>query len=82
MSIELTESYFKPKFDFGILHFYTSLFKGEIMDREELTAAINSGPTRIYMNDKREYEIAVREEALITDIAAHILYRSKTDGKL
>ncbi len=52
------------------------------MDREELNAAIKSGPIKILINDGREYEIAAPDEALITDIAAHVLYRSKTDGKL
>ncbi len=52
------------------------------MDREELTTAIKAGPIRIHMNDGKEYDIAAPEEALVTDIAAHVLYRSKTDGKL
>jgi hypothetical protein len=52
------------------------------MDREELTAALKAGPIKILMNDGREYNIAAPDEALITDIAAHVLYRSETDGKL
>ncbi len=52
------------------------------MDREELIAMIKAGPVRILMNDGREYDIAAPDEALITDIAAYVLYRSKTDGKL
>jgi hypothetical protein len=52
------------------------------MDREELMALLKSGPIKIYMNDGREYAIDAPDEALITDIAAHVLYRSTTDGKL
>lgn len=51
------------------------------MDREELKAAINSGPVRIHVCDGREYEIAAPDEALISDAAAHVLNRSQTDGK-
>lgn len=52
------------------------------MDREELKAMIKAGPVKIYMNDGREYEVVAPDESLITDIAAYVLYRSTTDGKL
>ena len=52
------------------------------MDREELVALMNEGPIRIHMNDGREYTVVNPGEAIVSDISAHVLYRSETDGKL
>jgi len=51
------------------------------MDREELMALIRKGPVRILMNDGESYEVAGSEFAVVSDIAASVLYRA-VDGKL
>jgi hypothetical protein len=52
------------------------------MDRLELKAMIAAGPVKICMNDGKVYKVAAPDEALITDIAAYVLYRSASDNKL
>jgi hypothetical protein len=57
-------------------------YEGAIkMDREELTSLIAEGPVRITMNNGRVFDIPNREFAVVSDIAAHVLYRAE-DGKL
>ncbi len=51
------------------------------MDREELLALMKAGPIRVRMNDGEVYSIAAPAEAIVSDIAAHVLYRTD-DGKL
>jgi len=50
------------------------------MDREELTELISKGPVRIRMNDGQVYTIESSEFAIVSDIAASVLYRAE-DGK-
>jgi hypothetical protein len=50
------------------------------VDREELTNLIAEGPVRITMNSGRTFDIPNREFAIVSDIAAHVLYRAE-DGK-
>ena len=52
------------------------------MDRKELLAMIEAGPIIIRMNDGREYSVEHPREALVTDIAAYVMYRDEEDGKL
>ncbi len=51
------------------------------MDREELMDLIRKGPVVIRMNDGAEYTVDGVEQALVTDISAHVLHRSESDGK-
>jgi len=51
------------------------------VDREELMQAIRTGQIVIRMNDGREYAVDGVETAMVTDIAAHVLYRSEKDSK-
>ncbi len=51
------------------------------MDREELMALIREGPVRILMNDGESYTVPGAEFAIVSDIAASVLYRAK-DGKM
>ncbi len=51
------------------------------MDRKELMDAIRKGPLRIRMNDGSEYLIDGLETAVVSDIAAHVLYRDEQDNK-
>jgi len=51
------------------------------MDRKELMAAIRKGPILIRMNDGSEYVVENMEMAMVSDIAAHVLYRDEEDGK-
>ncbi len=51
------------------------------MDREELTTLISEGPVLIRMNDGRQYTIESSEFAIVSDIAASVLYRAD-DNKL
>ena len=50
------------------------------MDREELNALIAKGPVRIHMNDGQSYFVPSPEFALVSDIAAAVLYLAD-DGK-
>jgi hypothetical protein len=51
------------------------------MDRQELNKLIAEGAVRITMNSGRTFDITSREFALVSDIAAYVLYRAE-DGKL
>lgn len=50
------------------------------MDREELMKIIREGPVRITMNDGRSFEVPGPETAVVSDIAASVLYQAN-DGK-
>lgn len=51
------------------------------MDRETLSQAIKRGPVRVTMNDGSQYLIPNMEMAIVSDIAAIVLYRAE-DGKM
>ena len=51
------------------------------MDREELRSLIAEGPVRITMNSGRTFDVPNREFALVSDVAAYVLYRAE-DGRL
>lgn len=51
------------------------------MDREELTQLIRESPVRITMNDGRAFVVEGIEQAVVSDIAASVLFRAE-DGKL
>ncbi|MEQ1828733.1 MAG: hypothetical protein ABL921_22410 [Pirellula sp.] len=51
------------------------------MDRTTLVDAIKSGPIRVRMNDGSEYIILSPEFCVVSEIAAHTLYKDD-EGKL
>jgi hypothetical protein len=51
------------------------------MERDELMKLMKTGPLKIRMNDGETYEIAAQSEAVVSDIAAYVLYR-RADGRL
>lgn len=51
------------------------------MDREELTQLIRESPVRITMNDGRAFVVEGIKQAVVSDIAASVLFRAE-DGKL
>ena len=51
------------------------------MDREELMTLIRKGPVRILMNDGESYDVPNVEFAVVSDIAASVLYLG-ADGKM
>jgi hypothetical protein len=51
------------------------------MERDEFIALLKPGPLKVRMNDGEIYEIAANSEAVVSDVAAHVLYRH-ADGRL
>ncbi|MEQ8210583.1 MAG: hypothetical protein RH917_12205 [Lacipirellulaceae bacterium] len=51
------------------------------MDREELLKLLQTGPIRILMNDGNSYSVEQPSEAIVSDDAAHVLYRD-TKGQV
>jgi hypothetical protein len=54
--------------------------KGLEMERTTLLEALKRGPVKVYMNDGSAFVIPSLEFAVVSDIAAHVLFRD-TDGK-